>query len=122
MDADIAIIILTHNEEKNIAQALQSVQSWTKQMFVLDSFSSDRTLEIAQTYGAICCQHRFNSFDEQRNYALEQLPISTEWVFFLDADERITEELRQELSDLLASKPRENGFYVSSGSFGWGAG
>jgi len=109
---DIAIIILTYNEEPNIAQALGSVQGWARQIFVLDSYSTDRTLEIASRYPCTIVQNRFEDYSKQRNFALEQLPIASEWVFFLDADEWIPPELREEISTLLATNPVENGFFV----------
>jgi len=111
--ADIAVIILTFNEEPNIAQALESVQGWARQILVLDSYSTDRTLEIASRYPCTIVQNRFEDYSKQRNFALEQLPISCEWVFFLDADEWIPMELRQEISTLVASNPPENGFFIS---------
>jgi glycosyltransferase involved in cell wall biosynthesis len=109
---DLAIIILTYNEERNIAQALKSVSGWAHQVFVLDSFSSDQTLDVATSYHAICCQHRFDGFVKQRNYALDYLPISTKWVFFLDADEWLTDDLKQEIDDLIIQNADESGFYI----------
>jgi len=109
---DIAVIILTYNEESNIAQALESVQGWSRQVFLLDSYSTDRTLEIAGRYPCTIVQNRFENYSKQRNFALEHLPIVSEWVFFLDADEWIPPELREEISTLIASNPPENGFFV----------
>jgi len=110
--ADIAVIILTFNEELNIAHALKSVQGWARQIFVLDSYSTDRTLEIAHSYPCSIVQNPFEDFAKQWNFALEHLPIASEWVFFLDADEWISRELREEISTLVASNPPENGFFV----------
>ena len=90
----VAVIILTYNEEANIAQALDSVVGWARQIFILDSFSTDRTLEIAGRYPCVIHQNRFDNFAKQRNFALEQLPIETEWVFFLDADEWLPDDLK----------------------------
>src|ERR1044072_2635981 len=89
---DLAVIILTYNEEDNIAQALRSVCGWAKQVFVFDSFSTDRTLEIARSFACTVAQHRFEDFVRQRNSALDELPITAEWVFFLDADEWVPPE------------------------------
>jgi len=110
---DIAVIILTYNEELNIAQALESVQEWARQIFVLDSYSTDRTLEIAGRYPCTIVQNRFEDYSKQRNFALEHLPIVTEWVFFLDADEWIPRELKEEISALVASNPPQNGFFAN---------
>jgi glycosyltransferase involved in cell wall biosynthesis len=112
LGASLAVIILTYNEEANIAQALDSVSGWANEIFVLDSQSTDRTLEIAGKYECRIAQNKFENFAMQRNYALDHLSISSEWVFFLDADEWLPADLRQEISDLIAGSPEENGFYI----------
>jgi glycosyltransferase involved in cell wall biosynthesis len=117
---DISVIILTYNEEPNIAQALESVQGWARQIFVLDSYSTDRTLEIASRHSCIVVQNRFEDYSKQRNFALERLPIASEWVFFLDADEWIPRELREEISILVSSNPPENGYYANRRLFWMG--
>lgn len=110
--ADVAVIILTYNEEANIAQALASAAGWARQVFVLDSFSTDRTLEIARRYPCEVVRHAFEDYARQRNFALTSLPIEAEWVFFLDADEWLSRELKNEISALILRRPPENGFYV----------
>lgn len=109
---EIAVIILTFNEEKNLPQALASVRGWTQEIFVLDSFSTDRTIEIARETGCVVVQHRFVNYAKQRNYALDNLPIHSEWVLFLDADEWLPDDLKQEITTLVATVPKENGFYI----------
>jgi glycosyltransferase involved in cell wall biosynthesis len=111
--ADVAVIVLTYNEERNIAQALGSVSGWAKEIFILDSFSTDRTLEIAQPYGCQIAQHKFENYARQRNHALDALPIRSEWVLFLDADEWLPDPLKQEISTTLAAAPAVNGFYLN---------
>jgi len=108
----VAVVILTYNEEANIAQALASLAGWADEIHVVDSLSTDRTVEIARRYGAHVSQNKFVDFAKQRNYALEQLPVSSEWVFFLDADEWLPDTLKREISVLIASSPAENGFYI----------
>lgn len=108
----LAVIILTYNEEVNLPQALASVVGWADEVFVFDSFSSDRTVAIARQYGAIVVQHRFERFDKQRNAALELLPISSEWVLFLDADEWVPKALQEEITALVLGNPPENGFLL----------
>lgn len=110
--ADLAVIILTYNEEKNVRHALESVCEWAREVFVVDSFSSDSTMTIAKSYDAICVQNPFEGYVAQRNYALEHLPITATWILFLDADEWVTTELRDEICIVLATNPAENGFYV----------
>jgi len=108
----LAVIILTYNEEANIAQALDSVSGWADEMFILDSLSADRTLEIARQYGCHIAQNKFENYAKQRNCALDHLPIRSEWVLFLDADEWLPDALKQEISTLIATSPEENGFYI----------
>ena len=112
MSADIAIIVITFNEEKNIAQALGSVSGWANEIFVLDSLSTDRTLDIAGRFGCHIAVNNFENYSKQRNYALDHLPIRSEWVLFLDADEWLPDALKREISTLAASSPEENGFYI----------
>ena len=109
---DVAVVILTYNEEANIAQALDSVSGWARQLFILDSHSTDRTLEIATAYSCTIVQNRFENYATQRNFALDQLPIESEWVLFLDADEWVPDDLKRDISDVIIAKPEENGFYI----------
>jgi glycosyltransferase involved in cell wall biosynthesis len=111
--ATVAVVILTYNEELNIAQALDSVTGWANEIFILDSLSTDRTLEIARRYGCHIAQNRFENYAKQRNYALDRLPIRAEWVLFLDADEWLPDALKQEISIVIAVSPEENGFYLN---------
>ena len=111
--ATLAVVILTWNEEANLAQALDSVAGWANEMFVLDSLSTDRTLEIARRYDCQIAQNKFENYAKQRNYALDHLPIRCEWVLFLDADEWLPEAIKQEISILIASLPGENGFHLN---------
>lgn len=112
MKADVSVIILTWNEEANIAQALESIQGWARRIFIVDSFSSDRTLEIARSYGCDIYRFEFENYSRQRNRALAELPIDTEWVMFLDADEWIPEALKSEIARQLAGDPEEQGFFL----------
>ncbi|MCX7177140.1 MAG: glycosyltransferase family 2 protein [Proteobacteria bacterium] len=109
----LALIILTYNEEANIAQALDSVAGWASQIFILDSLSTDHTLDIARRYDCQIVQHKFESYAKQRNHALEHLPIHSEWVLFLDADEWLPDSLKQEISTLIATRPEANGYYIN---------
>jgi glycosyltransferase involved in cell wall biosynthesis len=109
----LAVVILTYNEEANIAQALLSVVGWADEIHILDSLSTDRTVEIARQYGSHISENKFVDYAKQRNHALEELPIRSEWVLFLDADEWLPDALKQEISSLIASNPRENGFYIN---------
>lgn len=110
--ANVAVVILTYNEEANIAQALDSVTGWARQVFILDSHSTDRTLDIARNYPCEIVQHAFVNYAKQRNFAIDELDIRCEWFFFLDADELLPSELKNEISSVIQSNPVQNGFYV----------
>ena len=95
--ADITVIILTYNEEKNIEDCIRSVKDAAKRIVVVDSFSSDRTEEMARSLGAEFVQHEFIDQAKQFIYALDNIDISTKWVLRLDADERLTREALDEI-------------------------
>ncbi len=107
----VSIVILTLNEEVNIADCLASC-AWADDVHVLDSGSQDRTVEIARSMGAAVHHHAFESFGAQRNWAIDNIPMKHDWVFHLDADERFTPELVAEIDRLLSRDPREAGFLV----------
>jgi glycosyltransferase involved in cell wall biosynthesis len=108
----LAVAILTFNEEKNLRYALESVFGWADEILVLDSYSSDATVDVANKFGCYVAQHKFENYARQRNHVLNHLPINSEWILFLDADEWIPRDLKQEISALIDSKPQENGFYI----------
>jgi len=92
----ITALVLTLNEEDNIAECLKTLL-WADEVMVLDSGSTDRTVEIARTLGAQVFFHPFKNYADQRNYALSL--VRTEWVFFVDADERVPPELAAEVRE-----------------------
>lgn len=109
----VSVIIPTRNEERNLRQTLASVIHWADQVIVFDSFSDDRTVEIAEEMGAQVAQRRFDNFSAHKNWALDNLPLRNEWVFFLDADERPTPALKAEVAGELGDPGRSiDGFYV----------
>lgn len=98
--ADLTAIILTLNEEKNIRECIGSIQGLAKRIVVVDSFSTDNTVAIAQELGAEVLQHEFVNQAQQFIYALDSLEINTKWILRIDADERFTEKSREELERL----------------------
>ncbi|GAB4283008.1 MAG: glycosyltransferase family 2 protein [Oscillatoriaceae cyanobacterium] len=90
-----SIYILTYNEEIDIAACIESALL-SDDIIVVDSFSTDRTVEIARRMGVQVVQHRFESHGKQRSWMLESVPTKHEWVYILEADERMTPELFQE--------------------------
>ncbi len=85
----ISIIILTKNEERDLPKCLDSLK-WSDDVHILDSGSTDKTINIAEQYGAKLSFNPFKSFGDQRNFALDNLDIKYDWVLFLDADEIAT--------------------------------
>jgi glycosyltransferase involved in cell wall biosynthesis len=107
------LIVCAFNEERNLPTCLKSAVGAARQTFVIDNFSPDRTAEIAQSFGATVVQRKFDGFAAQKNWALANLPIETEWVLLLDADESLTPELAAEI-ERTATTPQQNaGFYVN---------
>lgn len=102
---DISVIILTYNEEKHIRRCIENVISFAKEVFIIDSFSTDRTIEIAREYDKVkIFQNKWeNNYAKQFNWGLKYAPITTEWVLRLDADEYLLPELIQELRENLPS-------------------
>ena len=95
---DTTVIILTKNEETDIERCIRSVEGWVKRIVIVDSGSTDRTVEIAERLGVEIVRHEpFADYGRQFNWAVDNLRIKTTWVFRLDADEVITPELRKEL-------------------------
>lgn len=95
---DISVIILTYNEEIHIRRCLENVKLFAKDIFIVDSYSTDNTLDIAREYGAIILQNKWgNNYAKQLNWGLEHAPIKTNWILRLDADEYLLPELIEEL-------------------------
>jgi glycosyltransferase involved in cell wall biosynthesis len=109
----LTVIIPTRNEERNIRATVASVVDWANQVIVYDSCSDDRTVEIARELGVEIVQRRFDNFAAHKNWALDNLPIRNDWVLFLDADERITRKLSEEIVTTLESQQYCNGYYVA---------
>ncbi|MBQ8057969.1 MAG: glycosyltransferase family 2 protein [Ruminococcus sp.] len=101
---DITVIVLTKNEEKNIKACIESAKMIAKRVIVVDSGSTDNTVELAKNNGAEAVYHEWVGHARQFNWALDNCNINTEWVFRLDADERISKELACEIREKLASE------------------
>lgn len=93
----ITVVILTKNEEGVVARSIASCLAHYSEVIVLDSFSDDRTVTISRQSGAVVVQNAFKGYATQRNFALKEMPKANEWIFFLDADEVISEEVTAEL-------------------------
>ncbi len=103
MTLKLAVVILTFNEEKNITKCLDSVKSLAAPIYIIDSYSTDKTEEIALTYNAHFIQNKFTTHTLQWKFALESLPPDIDWVLGLDADQTLTEELQNEIVELFTT-------------------
>ena len=115
----IATIVLTYNEEKRIAECLNSL-SWCKEIWVVDSYSNDKTIDISKQYTENIVQHPFENFPIQRNWALDNLPIESAWVLFVDADEQVPDDLRDEILNRVGQEPGIVGYYIARKQYYWG--
>jgi glycosyltransferase involved in cell wall biosynthesis len=106
-----SIYILTYNEELDIAACIESAML-SDDIIVVDSCSSDRTVEIASTYPVRVVQHPFESHGKQRTWMLESIPPQHQWVYILEADERMTPELFAECQQAMQN-PDFIGYYVA---------
>jgi len=98
---DISVIILTYNSEATIEKTIKSAMEVSKDIHIVDSFSSDRTLEIAQQHNVKLVQHEYVNYSAQRNWAISNLTFNGNWQLHLDADERLTDNLISEIKSLL---------------------
>jgi len=107
----VSVIVPTRNEEENIRPCLNSV-AWADEVFVVDSNSRDRTADMAREMGAQVVPFTYDGgWPKKKNWALRNLPIRNEWVLILDADERVTAELRDEIGGAIRSADCD-GFYI----------
>ncbi len=96
---DLAVVILTHNEERHIGRALEAISGISSEVFVVDSFSTDRTVELSRSLGAVVLQNKFTNYAKQFQWALDNAPITASWIMRLDADEVIEPDLAATISD-----------------------
>lgn len=102
----LSVVIITLNEEHNLPRCLKSV-GWATEVVVVDSGSKDRTQEIARAAGARVLEHAWEGYGQQKNWALAQ--VSQPWVLFLDADEEVSPELKEEILAFLGSPGEQKG-------------
>ena len=95
---DITAIILTYNEEKHIKRCILSIKKFVKKIIIIDSFSTDKTIEIAKKFKVKVYKHKFINQAKQINWALRKIKFQTSWILRIDADEYLTKELRKEVT------------------------
>ena len=99
----VSVLVLTHNEEINLPDCLRSV-AWSDDVLIFDSFSSDQTDKIAKAFGARFEQHRFSNYGDQREAARQLGGFKHEWLLAVDADERVDEELANEIQAVASGR------------------
>jgi glycosyltransferase involved in cell wall biosynthesis len=110
----LSIVIITLNEEANLARTLQSV-AWADEIVIVDSGSTDRTREIAGSFHARFYAEPWRGFAAQKNFALEK--ATCDWVLSLDADEEVELALAEEIRPTLAANPQAAGFWIPRKNF-----
>lgn len=103
--ADLAVVILTHNESIHISRAIESVRAIAREIFVIDSYSTDKTAEIAEAAGAVVLRNKFINYAKQFDWALTNAPIAAAWVMRLDADEIVEPDLAAEIQKEIPALP-----------------
>ncbi len=115
----ISVLILTRNEERDLPGCLRSVQ-WSDDVWVLDSLSTDRTRAIAEAAAAKVVERAFDNWASHQNWALQNIPFRYPWVFYLDADERVSEGLGLCLREVAADPGAHVAFEVRRRDFLYG--
>jgi glycosyltransferase involved in cell wall biosynthesis len=109
----ISTVILTFNSASTIGATLESVARVSNDVHVVDSFSTDATLDIAERAGARVVQHRFDSYAAQRNWAIDTLHLQSDWELHLDADERLSDQLAETIQLLMRDPPAGiDGYFI----------
>ncbi len=113
LSGQVSVVMLTFNEEKHILRCLESLRPFTSQVFIVDSFSTDRTVELARSWGAIVVQNAWVNYATQFNYGITHSPFQTDWLMRMDADEYVLPGLAQEINERVPGLPDTvSGVYV----------
>jgi glycosyltransferase involved in cell wall biosynthesis len=113
------VVILTLNEEIHVSRAVENAKRLTDYVFIVDSGSTDRTCDLATACGAEVFPHAFENYGDQRQWALRELPYRNDWVFFLDADELLSDNLIEEIQEVIAQTPDDVDGYRMRRRFYW---
>lgn len=99
--APVAVLMISLNEAHNMEAVLSNLKGWAQEVFLVDSYSADETVDIALRHGVHVVQRRFRGFGDQWNFALRELPITAPWTMKLDPDERLSDALKRNLADAM---------------------
>ena len=114
MSVGLSVVIPTFNEAQNIASCIQSVEELADEIIVMDNFSTDGTAEIARSMKARVFEREFDNFSVNKNAAIEK--STQDWILLLDADERLTPELRSEIRNILGG-PSASAYRIKRDTF-----
>lgn len=114
----ISVLILTKNEEQDLPRCLKSV-SWCDDVHVFDSFSDDRTVEIAKTAEVKVTQRKFDNWAAHQNWGLSNIKFKYDWVLYIDADERVSPSLKQELLNFKPDITNAVAYEIQRRDFAW---
>lgn len=113
MDSNLSIVILTYNEEMHIKRCIESLTHISSKIYIIDSQSTDNTVEIAESLGAQVYQNPWKNYAAQFQWGLDNCPIDTEWVMRMDADEYIEQDLIDEIPNALSNITSDiSGVYI----------
>lgn len=110
MKLPLSVAIITYNEEKNLPRILEAIKDIADEVIIVDSYSTDKTVEIAKNYGAKVFIEDWKGYRDQKNSALEK--CTNEWILFLDADEVVFKELKEEIIKAIKTQ-KADGFYIN---------
>ena len=109
--APVAVVMLSLNEGHNMAAVLENLKGWAQEVFLVDSYSADDTVDIALAHGVRVVQRKFSTFGDQWNFALSHLPIRAPWTLKLDPDERLSDEAKRGIESAVLANAA-NGFTI----------
>ena len=98
----VAVVMIALNEAHNMKAVLENLKGWAQEIFLVDSYSTDGTVDIALKNGVQVVQRKFDGFGNQWNFAMSELPITAPWTMKLDPDERLTDKLKQSIEEAIA--------------------
>ena len=117
MNNKISVVIITYNEKKIISYCLSALK-WANEIILVDSFSKDKTVEIAKKYGGKVVLRKFDGYVKQKNFGIAK--AKNKWVLSLDADEIVTEQLRDEILFVIKNDGQNNGFLIPRKNYYYG--
>ncbi len=112
-DISISVVMISLNEAHHLEDVIKNLSGWAKDVYLVDSYSKDNTIDKALELGIKVVQRKFHGFGDQWNFAIENLPIQTDWIMKLDPDERISDELKTSITqNIIKNKDRVDGMIV----------